>query len=58
MIDRTHDLPLARQATLLQLSRSSLYYAPQPVPEADLRDHAPDRRAASGAPVRGQPDVA
>ena len=36
MIDRTHDLPLARQATLLQLSRSSLYYAPQPVPEADL----------------------
>ena len=36
MIDRTHDLPPARQATLLQLSRSSLYYAPQPVPEADL----------------------
>ena len=36
MIDRTHDLPLARQAALLQLSRSSLYYEPQPVPEAEL----------------------
>ena len=36
MIDRTHDLPLARQAALLRLSRSSLYYEPQPVPEADL----------------------
>jgi putative transposase len=36
MIDRSHGLPLARQATLLRLSRSSLYYAPQPVPEAEL----------------------
>jgi putative transposase len=36
MIDRTHDLPLARQAALLRLSRSSLYYARQPVPGADL----------------------
>jgi putative transposase len=36
MIDRTHDLPLARQATLLRLSRSSLYHEPQPVPEAEL----------------------
>ena len=36
MIDRTHDLPLSRQATLLRLSRSSLYYEPQPVPEAEL----------------------
>jgi putative transposase len=36
MIDRSHDLPLGRQAELLRLSRSSLYYAPQPVPEAEL----------------------
>jgi putative transposase len=36
MIDRSHELPLSRQAVLLQLSRSSLYYAPQPVPEAEL----------------------
>ena len=36
MIDRTHDLPLIRQAALLQLSRSSLYYEVSPVPEADL----------------------
>jgi putative transposase len=36
MIDRTHDLPLVRQAVLLRLSRSSLYYEPQSVPEAEL----------------------
>ena len=36
MIDRTHRLPLARQAELLMLSRSSLYYAPRPVSAADL----------------------
>jgi putative transposase len=36
MIDRTHDLPLVRQAALLRLSRSSLYYEAPPVPEAEL----------------------
>jgi len=36
MIDRNHGLPLARQAALLRLSRSSLYYEPQSVPEAEL----------------------
>jgi putative transposase len=36
MIDRSHDLPLRRQAQLLKLSRSSLYYEPRPVPSADL----------------------
>lgn len=36
MIDRSHDLPLTRQAQLLELSRSSLYYRPQPVSGADL----------------------
>ncbi len=36
MIDRTHELPLARQAALLRLSRSSLYYKAQSVPEAEL----------------------
>ena len=36
MIDRSHDLALTRQAELLTLSRSSLYYEPRPVPEADL----------------------
>ena len=29
MIDRTHELPLAQQAALLRLSRSSLYDEPQ-----------------------------
>ena len=36
MIDRGHDLPLARQAALLRLSRSQLYYEPRPVPAAEL----------------------
>jgi putative transposase len=36
MIDRSHDLPLCRQAQLLKLSRSSLYYQARPVSPADL----------------------
>jgi putative transposase len=36
MIDRDHKLPLSRQAALLRLGRSGLYYAPRPVSAADL----------------------
>ena len=36
MIDRTHELALTQQAKLLGLSRSSLYYQPCPVSQADL----------------------
>ena len=36
MIDRSHALPLTRQARVLKLSRSSLYYRPRPVSGADL----------------------
>jgi len=36
MIDRDHTLSLTRQAALLKLSRSSLYYRAQPVSPADL----------------------
>ena len=36
MIDRRHTLPVVRQCQLLALPRSSVYYAPQPVPPADL----------------------
>jgi putative transposase len=36
MINRSHDLPLVRQAELLRLSRSSLYYEPRPVPAVEL----------------------
>jgi putative transposase len=36
VIDKTHPLPLRRQARLLDLSRSSLYYQPVAVSEADL----------------------
>ena len=36
MIDRGNVLPLTRQASLLRLSRSSVYYLPRPVPPARL----------------------
>ena len=36
MIERGHDLALGRQAELLGLSRSTLYYEPRPVPAAEL----------------------
>jgi putative transposase len=36
MIDRGHNLALTRQAELLGLSRSTLYYEPRPVPAAEL----------------------
>src|SRR6202158_5762436 len=36
MIDRSHSWPLSRQAEVLELSRSSLYYEPRPVSVADL----------------------
>lgn len=37
MTDRDHKLSLTRQAELLGISRGSLYYAPRPVSEDDLR---------------------
>ncbi len=36
MIDRTHDLPVARQCRILSLARSSAYYRPQEASEGDL----------------------
>jgi putative transposase len=35
-IDRSHELPLTRQAQVLKLSRSSLYYRPRPASAEDL----------------------
>ena len=37
MIDRTHPLPITRQAQIVNISRGSVYYASQPVSDADLR---------------------
>ena len=37
MIDRNHKLPVCRQATLLDISRSSVYYRPKPVSQEDQR---------------------
>jgi hypothetical protein len=36
MIDREHDLPITKQAEILQISRGSVYYLPRPVASADL----------------------
>ena len=36
MIDRSHDLPVARQAKVLNISRGSVYYKPRPVSAGDL----------------------
>ena len=36
MIDRTHRLPVKRQAELLAISRGTVYYHPEPVSAADL----------------------
>ncbi|UIF87977.1 IS3 family transposase (plasmid) [Cupriavidus necator] len=37
MIDREHALPVSRQVKLVGIARSSAYYQPQPVSEADLK---------------------
>jgi putative transposase len=36
MIDRTHELPIKRQAELLRIGRGTAYYQPEPVSPADL----------------------
>jgi putative transposase len=36
MIDRAHDLPITRQAEVLNISRGSVYYLPRPVSAGDL----------------------
>jgi len=36
MIDRTHELPVTRQAELLNISRGSVYYLPRTLSAADL----------------------
>ena len=36
MIDREHELSVTRQALVLDISRSSVYYLPRPVSPGDL----------------------
>ena len=36
MIDATHELPISRQAELMNISRSNIYYLPRPVSDAAL----------------------
>ena len=37
MIDRTHPLPITRQAQIVGISRGSVYYTGEPVSDADLK---------------------
>ena len=37
MIDRTHALPVSRQADSLVVSRGAVYYKPRPTSAEDLR---------------------
>ncbi len=55
MIDRSHALPLTRQAK--SEPEQPLLPAPPGI-GGRSGDHAPDRRAAFALPVRGQPDAA
>ena len=36
MIDRTHSLPITRQAEIVNISRGSVYYESEPISGADL----------------------
>ena len=36
MIDRDHDLPVTKQADVVGIARSTVYYLPRPVSAADL----------------------
>jgi hypothetical protein len=56
MIDRSHDLPVTRQAKALNVSRGRVI--PRPVSAGGFGRHAAHRRTASGIPLHGQPDVA
>lgn len=60
MIDRSDKLPVVRQCQLLALSRSSVYYTPQPVSESDLAlmrriDELPLNHPFAGARMRRDP---
>ena len=49
MIDRDHALPITRQASLLGMSRGSVYYLPKPTSAADLEAPAGEEVAQHAA---------
>ena len=57
MIDREHDLPIARQAKALNISRGSVYYLPRPVSAADLALMRRIRRSSSAVVILASPNT-
>ena len=55
MIDREHDLPIAKQAEVLRISRGSVYYLPRPVSPQTSRSCGVSTGCiwSSLSPVRG-----
>ncbi len=53
MINRTHDLPIVRQALLLGLNRSSIYYRAHPEASADLALMMEIEHLHAGHPTAG-----
>jgi hypothetical protein len=52
MIDRDHDLPVARQAQALNISRSSVYSKPRPTSAEDLKSCGGSTSCISIVPSR------
>ena len=46
MIDPEHVLPISKQAEELQISRSTVYYHPRPISDADLFEPVSEIRTA------------
>ena len=58
MIDRSHALPITKQAKVLNVSRGSVYYQPRPTSAADIALMRRMDGAASRFSLRGQPHAA
>ncbi len=58
MIDRSHALPIARQAKALNISRGSVYYLPRSASAAGLAIMRRIDELHLDSPFAGQPDAA
>jgi putative transposase len=54
MIDRHHELSVSKQAGLVVIARSTVYYLPRPLPAADLELMRQIDRLHMEFPLRGR----